>query len=237
MREKFIKAFMKRTVPILKKKNKRDAKYIPTKNETILLDLGQPIAEIETCFQVMDLFPKIITSHSSYYEKKGFSRIQQHRKNIEWYFSEVYILKERTVKLLKILKKKLTSAGFDKNSQEVKLVESIIDGFLKSVDGIIIMRGKHTHEFSYQNEDLYHMELLDLAIKEFDYDNKDKEGLRSDMFFYLKMDRERWKKIISDNNEALEQIMGNIYSSIEKDSLIDKSLSKTLRTSGILFSK
>ncbi|MBU3978690.1 hypothetical protein KJ980_07595 [Patescibacteria group bacterium] len=220
-RKIFIESFIARTTPLLQKQHKGNnlSKY-----ENDILELGQVISEIENSFDLLKLFPKFITTHSSSFEKKGFTRVHQHRKNIEWYLNEVYIFKERVIRFLTLMKRKLIKKHFLKTSTEIQLIDSLKKTFLDSVDGLIKTRGEHVHVFSYQDKDLHHIELLDVAYRTFDLLPENKKDIYEDLKFYLYIQRKQWKERIEKNTSILTKLLDYIYLAIEKENLINKTI-------------
>lgn len=214
-REEFIKNFFKKISPDLKENFEQKKLGSYCGNNKPIIKLGQVIAEIETSIDYLKLLPNLFMNHSSYYEKKGFSRVKQHRKKIENYLSEVYILKERVIRMLTLLKKYFIKKKLSKKSEEILLIDSLKKKFIDSLDNLLEVRGDHVHKYSYQDENLYHLELLEISIQNFDYSKEQKEFLSKDFLFFLKQDRKYWnEKVQKDINRLLEQL-DIIYSKID----------------------
>ncbi len=220
-REEFVKKFITEITPELRKMHQNGSDPHPVSTKPLMV-MGQVIGEIETSIDYLKLVPNIITSHSSYYEKKGFSRVQQHRKKIEGYFSEIYILKERVVRMLTLLRKYLLKKGLSKTSKEILLIDSLEEKFIKNLSKILEVRGEHTHKYSYQDKELYHLELLDVSLKNSDYSKEDIKHLYEDLKFDLNQDRKHWKERIEKNSDRILNLLDNIYFHIEDNKLIDK---------------
>lgn len=198
-----------------------------TSKEDLIMNLSQVMAEIESSLERIAIISNLFTSHSSYHEKKGFSRVQQHRRNIEWYFNEIYTLSERVLKFLKLLKKNALRVGFLKDSAELRLLSMLIDTHVDTVSGIIKLRGHHVHDRSYSDNDLFRVELLEMSLKNYDFHGKDREYLFEDLKFDLKLDRKRWQERIKKDLLGLEELLGYLYYSLNKEKIMSKVLKGT----------
>jgi hypothetical protein len=219
-REIFIKSFLKRATLLLQEKTNGNTL---NKSENELLELGQVIAEIENSIDLFKLFPSLIATHTQSYEMKGFTRVQQHRKNIEWYLNEVYFFKERVTRLLKLIRRKLIKKNFSKTSIEIQLIDRLINNLISSTKNLIEIRNDHVHHFSYQDKDLHHIELLDVAYRTLDLSPLDKKHIYADLKFDLYIQRKKWKEIIKNNTSNFLKLLDCIYLALAENELINKA--------------
>ncbi|MEA3450202.1 MAG: hypothetical protein U9Q85_04510 [Patescibacteria group bacterium] len=220
-RKIFIKWFLKISNKSLKKstKAKLNKKTIFSDKEKFILKIGQILAELESQLELLNFFPVFINSSSYNLEKKGFSKIAQFRYHLECYFSEMYILDQRLDRLMRILTKNI-KAKTEKEKLNIirRKQHQIFDNLLK-------VGGFHVHKRKYQDDDLYHMGLLEQYMKSnIDIKNiKKKNYAKKDLKIYLNNNRSKWKKTINNNNKYVKDGIDKFYHLIFKElKILDK---------------
>lgn len=193
-----------------------------TKNEKLVINLAFAISEIESSSETLALIPSLFTSHSTYLEKKGFSRVQQHKRNIGWYLNEIYAFSEKIDTFLGLVKNALTASGFSKTSSEVTTLHSLRNVCIEFLKGINAVRGRHVHVRSYSDKALSDMELWEESAKLPDISYGTKKDLLKSRDWDLKPDRKSWKERTEKNASQLEELLDYLYYSLEKEKIIAK---------------
>lgn len=193
-----------------------------TKNEKLVMNLASIIAEIERSAETLVLIPSLFTSHSTHLEKKGFSRVQQHKRNIGWYLNEVYSFSLRIHNLLNLVEKTVIASGFSKTSKEVTTLNSLKKICVESLRGINEVRGKHVHVRSYSDKALSDIELWEESAKLPDISYGTKRDLLKSRDWDLKSDRKSWKERTEKNASQFEELLDYLYYSLDKEKIISK---------------
>lgn len=219
-RSYFVENFFTKISPLIRRVQKElmkahrtddfNGRFFPkdvSKEEDFILEIGQVIAEIDSIMDRLEMIEKLITSHSTYHEKRGFSRIQQHRRNLDWYFSEVYMLTERIKRLISLFTKE------SKSKKRKDSLRKLKKDFLSTMKNLTETRGQHVHRIAYTDKDLYFIEILEMSskIENIIGSKKSSKILQPDIYLGLKSDRQKWKKRMQDNREKIEESIGYIY--------------------------
>jgi hypothetical protein len=153
---------------------------------------------------------------SSPYKNNKISKPRFLRYNIENYFNEMYLLRERLISFATIVGR--CYKHDDRRiiiSHKTNTLLEIVDDSLKN---IIDLRGKHVHKRRFEAKNIERLELMNLLSST--------EGKPFDKFLadYYKITfintRNEWKKIINKNNNSLEKLM-DIYSDTIMEILFD----------------
>lgn len=216
-RKKFIEYFFTKTSTtaiekIMKKKRGEHVDFSP--KDDFILEISQPLAEIESVYSLLLFSPIIINSTNYNYVRKGVSAVEQFKYHWEFYINQLYILNQRLNKILDILIKKTKNEEKNYLKNKKKQVNNSFDAILK-------VRGAHVHDRKYSDPDLYNMELIDKALTIEKKINKKKRGTKEfeqDLKFYLSNNRKKWKKTMLENNQKIEELLDNLYYNIFEDS-------------------
>ncbi|PIQ69109.1 MAG: hypothetical protein COV91_00415 [Candidatus Taylorbacteria bacterium CG11_big_fil_rev_8_21_14_0_20_46_11] len=196
-----------------------------TENEKLVMNLAYAIAEIERSAKTLALIPSLFNSHSTYLEKKRFSRVQQHKRNIGWYLNEVYSFSNRTEYFLKLMKKALIKSRFSKTSTEVATLNSLRSVCIESLRGINEVRGRHVHVRSYFDKALSKIELWEEMAKYISH-GTERNFHESLTWKLLRSDRKSWKERTEKNAAQLEELLDYLYHSLDTAKIINKLLEK-----------
>lgn len=170
----------------------------PSKREIFIGEIFSRFTEISNAYDQLQNIE--IYLRRSPYNSLGVSKVQYLRYNIENYFHNIYVLKERLIAYLNFIIKsyKKSSIG-NKIGAELNPICSQISSSLKNVTNT---RSLHVHSERFSDEDLDRLATWEL----FTYGMKD--DLVKSLFNneYYKT-RKKWKNTIELNNVKTKEII------------------------------
>jgi hypothetical protein len=129
------------------------------------------------------------------------------RRTIETYFSEVYILNQRLLSFLPVLRKKFKyhpeAAKLKKAIQSLELI--VKDVFRPTVD----VRGSHVHEVRYIDDDLDRLDTLELLL----FGGDDLQITALYEAHYQKLCTS-WGKVIRDSSRTYGQLLDHYFDAL-----------------------
>ncbi|MAF13338.1 MAG: hypothetical protein CMI53_00390 [Parcubacteria group bacterium] len=175
--------------------------------------------EIEKSIERQKFYPKFLQSYSRNYEKQGFTRVQQFFYHIENYLAEIYIFHERTISLLNKIKREAKKVGIP--VKELKQVDILKKYFRKSLNGIVGIRGRHTHVQRFVDYDTISLESIDNYLtSSIKMSKKEKNKYEAYRKLLLMMARHQWKKKIRKNNKTLLTLLDAMFYVLNKRKII-----------------
>jgi hypothetical protein len=172
------------------------------KNEKFFGRIFQGFNELFKSFEALKDIEIYIASFP--YKNKNINKIRYLRYNIENYFHEIYILKERLISYAKIIDR-----SYKKDINHVNIKDNIKLLVENSLEKIVNIRGKHVHKFRFESNSLERLELMNLLAL------SDQEPLHIIISNYYKITfnqtRNEWKRTIVNNNRELVKLL-DIYS-------------------------
>lgn len=158
------------------------------------------------------------------YRNKKITKLRYLRYNIENYFHEIYLLKNRLISYGTIIdrryKKDVNTINIEGN------IKSLVENSLKNITDI---RGKHVHLYRIEFNNLERLELMELLT------SIGEEPLGKILANYYKLTfikiRNEWKQIIMNNNKTLVKLF-DIYSDIITEILFDGKTGKLIYPNG-----
>lgn len=164
-----------------------------TRDELLFAQLWWGFMELSTSYYALtDLASLPITGTK-------LAPVRYIRMNIECYLTEVYILRERLLRYLKVIRKGARAATAGESFRQVRDVEPLLEkSVYKTFEQICGVRGSHTHETRYDDDDLSRLSSLELLVNP--------PGRMTELRPYYKRVcrevRKKWATIISRNNHA-----------------------------------
>ena len=147
------------------------------------------------------------------YTGTRISRRRHLTHNIESYFHEMYIMRERLVSYVNRVKKLYKN---DKRYEDISTVlEELVVMVKKSLGGVVKLRGSHVHQSRYSDSGLSSlsaMELLIVGQGDVDFEFLHKHKYMSE--------RKRWKNKIEQNNKTVKEML-NMYANCLQDIVFD----------------
>jgi len=130
--------------------------------------------------------------------------------HVEAYYSEIYILRERLKKYLKLLERR------HKNKpafQFVKNVSEDLSNLLEtSLKPVITLRGKHIHETRFKDENISLLGSLGMFSKEI-YDGEDEFAKLFKAYYREKYRdvKKNWKNTAKNNNKNIRELLDHFF--------------------------
>ena len=154
------------------------------------------------------------------YKNKNITKPRYLRYNIENYFNEIYLLKERLISYGAIIDR-----CYRKDINYITIKDRIKILVEDSLKNIVDTRGRHVHKYRFQTKNIERLELMDLLSSSME-DLAAKFLANYYKITFIKI-RNEWKQIIKDNNKALVKLI-DIYSDIITESLFNKKTGKLI---------
>jgi hypothetical protein len=153
------------------------------------------------------------------YKKQGISPLSYLHYHIGNYLNELYILKNRLISYLNILKKAYAKTERNKNVTEIMrpLLSAVSDTF----DPRTNVRAHHIHEYRISNQDLDRLGTLYLLSKGNDQLHK----IMRQLFFddYRKV-RKEWSDTMQKEIGEIKKLLDSYFSTLTNAIFQDKSL-------------
>jgi len=167
------------------------------------VDIANSFERLYISYAFLCKFPKF-----RYYNLFRINELTWVRYHIEFYLQESYILKQRTIGWLIILR--ILARRKSKPNLENKIFH-VIKFFDKAFKTFGKIRGAHVHSYRYQPKEFSGIDALNLLISH----GKMKEltVMRKIKLAFLILD---WKKTIISNNKELIKIYDTLYKFLRK---------------------
>ncbi len=184
-----------------------------TRKQEVLSEYGRWLAQVESAHSRLERYPIWLSSTNSAVERRGISRVDQFTYHIENYLAAVYILNERVRRLVSYLEKR---GGRKRcNTTTIESLRKARRTFMLSLDPLMEIRRRHTHEKHFNDKELTTMEMADKA-GEFSKDPSEKKQFKGWAIILLRFQRHRWKKMLKNNNRNFSVLLGMIYEPADK---------------------
>ncbi len=139
--------------------------------------------------------------------------------HIENYYNEIYILKNRLNSYLTLIVRL-----FRKDIKYKKIIEMANPIFEKSaisLKDMISIRGKHTHEFRFEDDEINKIDITNFMLQITEHHNSDVVAgmFKSD---YIEI-RNKWKNIIIENNKKIENVVDVYFKGLNSFILDDNN--------------
>ncbi|MGO8762872.1 MAG: hypothetical protein ACLP2P_02470 [Desulfobaccales bacterium] len=154
------------------------------------------------------------------YKNKQITKIRYLNYNIENYFNEIYLLKERLLSYVTIIDR-----CHKKNIYYIAIKDKIKILVEESLKNIVYTRSRHVHKHRFEAKNIERLKLMDLlTLSEEIIIGNFMTGYYKITFIKI---RNEWKQIIKNNNIALIKLL-DIYSDIIKEVLFDRKTGKLI---------
>lgn len=186
---------------ILDKNDPRKVSKKPNKKRSFFANkIFRPLSEILKSLEVIENISVYIRSFP--YKRQGISKESFLRYHIENYLNELYILKLRLERYLKILSRAYKRTK--RNDAINKAVESLSSFVQKSFEGYKTTRGYHVHQHRYTDNDLDRLTTLFLFSR-----SKEKWGNTVRLLFKLTYRdiRRKWLKKIESDIKGIQKLL------------------------------
>lgn len=167
------------------------------------VDIVHSFERLYISYAFLCKFPKF-----RYYNLFRINELTWVTYHIEFYLQENYILRERTIRWLKILK--ILARRKSKPNLENKIFH-IIKFFDKAFENLSKVRGAHVHSYRFQPKEFSGIDTLNLLISHGKM--KRLTVMRNIKLIFLILD---WKKTIISNNKKLIKIYDILFKSLRK---------------------
>ena len=158
------------------------------------------------------------------FRKKRISQVVYLKYHVEKYLEENYILKERLIGLLNILKKYYKNSPAD--TKKLTLLEELTH---LNIEKILSARNSHVHENRFTDEDINFLELCDAVSR---------LGIRMSAFEkrfaneYSNVVTKTWKSNVKNRNKQLKKLMDSYFDCVNALVFDEKGQIKSLFHSG-----
>ena len=182
---------------------KRESSY----EEVVFRRIFYGFIEISRCIDRLEQIEVFLKKYDDCIEfrKKEITKAVYLKYHVEKYLEEMYILKERLMGYLNVLRKyyKHNPSATKRLEIQEKLVNRVLDGIIKT-------RGLHIHQNRFTDEDINRLELYDLLLK---------AGSMPPVFEKLakkEFDRvtKTWLGIVKSNNRELKKLINGYFTYI-----------------------
>jgi hypothetical protein len=132
--------------------------------------------------------------------------------HVEAYLAEIYLLKERIDKFLKLVKRQ--HRGDSRHAQIHQQAGALLEISEKTLKGVVITRHAHTHQGRFKDDGISRLGTIGLLARRM-HDRKLRElfkGLYRET--HLK-ERKRWRATISSNNVAVRRLLDVIFRNLQ----------------------
>lgn len=96
------------------------------------------------------------------WDRVGLNKTVYLRYHYETFLNETYIYRERMCLFLNVLKKRCRKISL---SDEAHYVEDVLQGFLKSLEDVTNIRGRHVHVRRYSNSKMEQLMGLEMVLE------------------------------------------------------------------------
>jgi hypothetical protein len=170
--------------------------------------------EIDASFEVLNDVPIYMKRFPP--SNSAASKVRFLKYHVGSYLNENYILRERLVAYEKVITRMYKN---DRRLGEMRKQVEGLEALVSSLDGIVVIRGKHVHQKRYHDDDFERLDFFESMATEDD-------PLLSLMGqFYplaLRDYRKKWLKTILDNNEQIRKILDAYFETLY-DVVFDKN--------------
>jgi hypothetical protein len=190
-----------------------DIQYNLSKNENFFEDIFFGFSEIKESYESLRDIEVYISNFP--YENIKISKVRYLRHNIEAFFHEIYILRERLIQYLNIIKKnyKSTRLVLEVNQKCDCLKQKIYD----SLESISSIRGEHVHAKRYSDKNIQKLIGLELTSDSSDWLEKYFQSQYEEI-------QKKWTNKIIDLNKELKKILDYYFEELHMIIFADSKL-------------
>lgn len=195
--------------PITKKQIGR----LHTKKTKFIRNLFHCFIELSESIETMKMIPAFINHypHTSKYKHLRVTQSRYIKYHVENYFNEVYIYKERLVKLFSILNSECNAKQLPKEREYVNAIKATV---MESIQGVCDTRNNHTHTKRFTDSKFDQMGVIDLLSQS--DDQKLSKGLLLLSRIEVRQLKKKWIKQINLNNKRLETIQNDFLETLKE---------------------
>jgi hypothetical protein len=154
------------------------------------------------------------------YSRSGVPRLRSLRFMVEAYLNEVYLLKERLIALLNVLKKTYRKTGREK--EVLRRIQPLFTSVSRSLINISQVRDSHVHATRYSDREMDRLSLLEILSKENSKASKESEALFKALYrSAYQTARENWVRTMKTNDARIKKLL-DVYFDLVFGIVFDK---------------
>ena len=162
----------------------------------------RPMSEIMYAIEAIENIA--VYARSFPYKRQGISRIAYLKYHVENYLNELYLLKNRLIKYLKLIEKSYKKSNISEHvSHTIAPLYKVVS---KTLKGYIEVRGSHVHENRYSDNDFDRLSTLELLSKGSDK-NKFSETMTQLSNVAYSDIRKKWVDKINADFEGIQNLL------------------------------
>jgi hypothetical protein len=140
--------------------------------------------------------------------KGAVSRPNHLRYHVENHLHEIYVLRERLVKYVKVVRRAYRS---DPTAAEIRYALQALEAFIeKSLGGIVVTRGNHVHHARFTDKDLDRVDFLDFVTLHTVEPKTETANFRRYYLQEYRKIRKKWRATIRGNNAAINALLNSV---------------------------
>ena len=201
---------------VLKKRKKAEESGTAvklTKRQQFLDSYVDRLSQLESTCARLKRFPIFLSSNHAALERRGISRVSQFVYHVENYLAVIYIFDQRVRRLSGFIEK--LAKKHSCTQVDVQNLMTARKDLVASVEPLVVIRGSHTHEKYFQDDQIDEMLKYDKA-SDFATILADKKIFKNLAKTSLTLQRRRWKKDINSDIHKCEIQMGVLYEALDK---------------------
>jgi hypothetical protein len=202
----------------------KNLERVPTPEELFLHRMFDDFSEIHASAEALSDIEVYISRFPF-----ARTRVDKHdylKHQIQSYFQEIYILRERLKVFLTRLGREFR--GDDRHSSILKATKPLFAVITDSLKGVVDIRGTHVHARRFTNEELGRLGMLKLlAMPIKGKSERMVKAIRPYFELEYRRIRKKWKRQLSENNKVIRQLL-DIYAERVNQVFLDSADKKKI---------
>jgi hypothetical protein len=190
----------------------------PTPSEEFFIKVFSGFTEILDSTQILEDIVTYIRRIP--YSRSGVSRLRYLRFVVEAYLNEVYLLKERLIALLNVLKKAYRKTSREK--EVLRRIQSLFTSVSRSLINVSQARDSHVHATRYSDREIDRLSLLEILSKQNSKASKESGALFKTLYkLAYQTARENWVRTVKTNDARIKKLL-DVYFDLVFSIVFDK---------------